>query len=91
LSWTPIRIGPGVHRFSHHFVLGFTYDYERMAGVLFKDGGWERLASEGYFATLVLDPSYVPLPSMLAKYTLVDEYQDAHTDLKFYRRIGPEP
>jgi hypothetical protein len=87
---------PWVQRFSPHFVVGFAYDDERAAGVPFEEGGWQGLAGEGYFATLVIDsdynypPYYAVPPSMLQKYKLVDEYSDKEADYKFYRRMDSD-
>jgi hypothetical protein len=69
-------------------VVADTYYYDRKAGVPVEDGGWENLATEGYFGTLVFDQNYNPPPQMLRKYELVDEYKDEFVDLKFYRRIS---
>jgi len=80
---------PWVQSHAPHFVLSFAYDYDRKAGVPLEDGGWEGLAEEGYFETVVIDQSYSPAPILLKKYKLVDEYQDAFTDYKFYRRAEP--
>jgi hypothetical protein len=83
---------PWVQRFSPHFVIPDTYSYDRDAGVPLEDGGWEGLAREGYFATLVLYRGYQPPASMLAKYALVDQYrQDGYMAFDFYRRIAPAP
>ena len=80
---------PWVQRFSPHFVIAETYYYDREAGVQFEDGGWEGLASEGYFGTLVMDPDDSLPPAFLTKYELVDEYKGAMDSYKFYRRIEP--
>lgn len=74
-----------------HFVLGYTYEADRDAGVPMEGGGWEGLARDGYFQTLVLVQGYGPDLPMLAKYKLVDEYRDPSWDLLFYRRIGSGP
>ncbi len=79
---------PWVQPAAPHFVVADTYYYDRKAGVPVEDGGWENLAAEGYFGTLVFDQNYNPPPRMLRKYELVDEYKDEFVDLKFYRRIG---
>jgi hypothetical protein len=81
---------PWVQPVPPHFVIPDTYYYDRNAGIPLQDGGWENLASEGYFGALVFDQSYTPAPSVLQKYELVDEYTDGRADLKFYRRIGSE-
>jgi hypothetical protein len=80
---------PWVQCFSPHFVIPDTYYFDRAAGIPLEDGGWEGLASRGYFATLVLDRAFTPPPSMLAKYVWVDAYHDRNGDLEFYRRVGP--
>jgi hypothetical protein len=72
-------------------VLAYTYRYDRSAGIPFEDGGWEGLAQQGYFATIVYDQMGNPPPFFLDKYTLVDEYRDAWSDFKFYRRIQSAP
>jgi hypothetical protein len=98
---------PWVQRDSPHFVLAYAYDADRIAQVPFEDDGWEGLAREGYFGTLVLassldpgtplnfcldfDPSYYPPPSLLQKYELVDEFSDGYVAYKFYRRLGSRP
>lgn len=82
---------PWVERFSPHFVIPATYYYDRDAGVPLENDGWEGLARDGYFATLVLDRDYHPSPSILARYALVDEYQDRYIAANFYRRIGSQP
>jgi hypothetical protein len=81
---------PWMQRLTPHFVLGFAYYYDRAAGVPFEDGGWEGLAKQGYFATLVIDRRYSPSPSLLKHYKLVDEYTNVWVDFKFYCRIDPE-
>lgn len=45
---------PWVQRYSPHFVLAYAYDADRIAQVPFEGDGWEGLACEGYFGTLVL-------------------------------------
>lgn len=82
---------PWVQPVSPHFVLGYTYQVDRDAGVPMEGGGWEGLARDGYFGTLVLVQDYSPSLPMLAKYKLVDEYHDPSWDLTFYRRIGSGP
>jgi hypothetical protein len=82
---------PWVQPVSPHFVLGYTYEADRDAGVPMEDGGWEGLARDGYFGTLVIEQDYSPALPMLAKYKLVDEYRDPSWDLSFYRRIGSGP
>ncbi len=80
---------PWVQRFSPHFVVAYAYLYDRQAGVSFENDGWEGLAREGYFATLVLTQEFSLPPSTLQKYRFIDEVNDGDTDYKFYRRIGP--
>jgi len=82
---------PWVQRFSPHFVIAYAYQDDYEAGVPFEDGGWQGLARQGYFATLVLTQEFSLPPSMLQKYKFVDEVNDGETDYKFYRRIGPDP
>ncbi|MGD0157665.1 MAG: hypothetical protein ABSB50_16335 [Terracidiphilus sp.] len=82
---------PWVQTIAPHFVLAYTYRYDRSAGIPFEDGGWEGLAQQGYFATIVYDQMGNPPPFFLDKYTLVDEYRDAWSDFKFYRRIQSAP
>jgi hypothetical protein len=79
---------PWVQRLPPNFVFGFEYEADRDAGVPFEGGGWEGLASEGYFGTLVTYRDLSFPPALLEKYQLVDEYKDANEDYKFYRRIG---
>lgn len=79
---------PWVQHYSPHFVLGDEYEAGRFAGVPYEDGGWEGLASEGYFGTLVTYRDLSFSPAVLEKYQLADEYKDANEDYKFYRRIG---
>jgi hypothetical protein len=55
-----------------------------------EDGGWEGLARDGYFGTMVFDQNYTPAPAIVQKYELADEYTDGYADLKFYRRIGSD-
>jgi hypothetical protein len=81
---------PWVQRFSPHFVIPDTYYFDRAAGIPLEDGGWEGLAAQGYFATLVFDQDFTPSPLILQKYKLVDEYLDPNGDFKFYRRIEPK-
>lgn len=81
---------PWVQRYSPHFVIPDTYYFDRAAGIPLEDGGWEGLAAQGYFATLVFDENFTPSPSILQKYKLVDEYLDRNGDFKFYRRIEPK-
>jgi hypothetical protein len=81
---------PWVQRYSPHFVIPDTYYFDRAAGIPLEDGGWEGLAAQGYFATLVFDEDFAPSPSILQKYKLVDEYLDRNGDFKFYRRIEPK-
>lgn len=82
---------PWVQHYSPHFVIPDTYYFDRAAGIPLEDGGWEGLAAQGYFATLVFDEDFTPSPSILQKYKLVDEYLDRNGDFKFYRRIEPKP
>lgn len=82
---------PWVQRFSPHFVVAYAYIYDRAAGVPFEDDGWEGLAREGYFATLVLTQEFSLPPSDLQKYKFIDEVNDGETDYRFYRRIGTVP
>jgi hypothetical protein len=91
---------PWVQRDSPHFVLAYAYDTDREAGVSFEDGGWEGLAQDGYFGTIVeasyVGPGFSLLfdarsdiePSLLLKYKMVDEYRDNYIDYKFYERAG---
>jgi hypothetical protein len=81
---------PWMQRFSPHFVIPDTYYFDRAAAVPLEEGGWEGLADKGYFATLVFDQDFIPSPSTLQKYKLVDEYLDRNGDFKFYRRIEPK-
>jgi hypothetical protein len=82
---------PWVQRFSPHFVVAYAYLYDRQAGVPFEDDGWEGLAREGYFATLVLTQEFSLPPLALQRYRLIDEVNDGDTDYRFYRRIGSGP
>jgi hypothetical protein len=82
---------PWVQRIPPHFILGYEYDADRIAGIPFEGGGWEGLASEGYFGTLVTDQDNDLQPALLKAYELVDEYKDGTADFKFYRRIKSEP
>lgn len=77
---------PWVQSFSPHFIVGFPYYYDRAAGVPFEDGGWEGLVSRGYFATVVIDNSYRPSPSLLKNYDMVDDYSNGYSDYRFYCR-----
>jgi hypothetical protein len=79
---------PWVQHYPPHFVLGWEYEAGLEAGVSYDDGGWEGLASEGYFGTLVTYQDDTLPPALLQKYQLADEYKDANYDYKFYRRIG---
>jgi hypothetical protein len=79
---------PWVQRVAPHFVFGYEYEADRAAGVQFEGGGWEGLARDGYFGTLVTDRGSSLDPALMKKYELVGEYKDADTDYKFYRRIG---
>jgi hypothetical protein len=82
---------PWVQPASPHFVLGYTYYADRQAGVRMEGGGWEGLARDGYFQTLVVDQDYSSADPILQKYKLVDEYRDVGWDLFFYRRIDSGP
>lgn len=79
---------PWVQRVPPNFVFGFEYEADHDAGVPFEGGGWEGLASAGYFGTLVTYRDLSFPPAVLEKYQLADEYKDANEDYKFYRRIG---
>lgn len=81
---------PWVQHYSPNFVIPDTYYFDRAAGIPLEDGGWEGLAAQGYFATLVFNEDFTPSPSTLQKYKLVDEYLDRNGDFKFYRRIEPK-
>ena len=81
---------PWVQHYSPHFVIPDTYYFDQAAGIPLEDGGWQGLADQGYFATLVFDEDFTPSPSILQKYKLVDEYLDNNGDFKFYRRIEPK-
>lgn len=86
---------PWVQRVPPYFIVAFTYDYDRDAGVPFEGEGVEGLAAAGYFATFVTDQSEDQQkaedlqPALLKNYKLVDEYKDPYSDYKFYRRIEP--
>jgi hypothetical protein len=98
---------PWVQRYSPHFVLGYIYDPDRTAHVPFEDDGWQGLAREGYFGTIVLTSSLNPNPpllfgfdfysiydlppNLLQNYELVDEFIDGYVVYKFYRRLGSKP
>jgi hypothetical protein len=79
---------PWVQRFPPNFILGFEYEADRSAGVSCEGGGWEVLASNGYFGTLVSYQDDTFSAALLQKYQLADEYKDANFDYKFYRRVG---
>jgi hypothetical protein len=79
---------PWVQRFPPNFILGFEYEADRAAGAPCEGGGWEALASNGYFGTLVTYQDETFAPAVLQRYQLADEYTDANFDYKFYRRIG---
>jgi hypothetical protein len=81
---------PWVQRYSPHFVIPDIYYFDRAAGVPLEDGGWEGLAAQGYFATLVFDQNFAPPPPILEKYKLVDEYIDRNGEFKFYLRKEPK-
>jgi hypothetical protein len=98
---------PWVQRYSPHFVLAYAYGFDRIAQVPLEDDGWEGLARDGYFGTVVLasslnsstplnfcldfDSSYYPPPSLLQNYELADEFNDGYVVYKFYRRLGLGP
>lgn len=87
IATDPYANMPWVQPYSPHFVFGFSYYYDRAAGVPYEDDGWEGLASRGYFGTIMIDSNYNPSPTLLEKYKLVDEYRDWSSDFRFYRRI----
>ncbi len=79
---------PWVQPTSPHFVLAYTYYVDRAAGIPFEGDGWEGLARQGYFGTVVMDYADPSLPALLEKYALTDEYRDGSSDIRFYCRIG---
>jgi hypothetical protein len=79
---------PWVQSLPPNFVFGFEYEADHDAGVPFEGGGWEDLARQGYFGTLVTYRDLSFPPALLEKYQLADEYKDANEDYRFYRRIG---
>jgi hypothetical protein len=81
---------PWMHRESPYFVIDPMNERDRAAGGPFERGGWVGLAEEGYFGTMVTDGGRSLAPDLLNKYELVDEYMDALSDDKFYRRIESE-
>jgi hypothetical protein len=82
---------PWVQCFSPHFVVAYAYEFDYEAGAPFEEGGWEGLAQNGYFATMVLTPEFNLPPSMLHDYRFVDDYESEDTDYKFYRLTKPAP
>ncbi|MGB6859272.1 MAG: hypothetical protein WBE03_20565 [Terracidiphilus sp.] len=77
---------PWVQRLSPHFLLAYAYAADRDAGAPYENGGWEGLARDGYFGTLVMNQYDGNHPALLSRYELVDEYRDSTIDYKFYCR-----
>ena len=93
---------PWVQRYSPYFALGYIYDQDRTAHVRFEDDGWQGLAREGYFGSIVLASPLNPRPpvfgfdfysiynlppNLLQNYELADEFSDGYVVYKFYRRL----
>jgi hypothetical protein len=63
---------PWISPAAPHFVIGYTNESDRRAGVTFESNGWQGLLARGYFATVVTRTARGGVPdSMLARYRLV--------------------
>jgi hypothetical protein len=65
---------PWISPAAPHFVIEYTNEVDRRAGVTFAGGGWQGLLARGYFATVATCAARDDITdAMLARYRLVRE------------------